>query len=123
VERENIMAKQDGISLRAALEQERKRVKYIILTPWCRGFFEEFVLTHLLKKLLAFITVFSEAYPEPVKSIPLPKIHFNVIFPSGPWSPKWSFPLDLFLRPHACHMPHPSCLLLFNDHNKTRWKV
>jgi hypothetical protein len=59
-------------------------------------------------------------YPEPGESTPhpptkLPKVHFDPILPSTPWSYKWSFsfglshqnPVNVSPLSHACHMPCP----------------
>jgi hypothetical protein len=53
-------------------------------------------------------------YPEPAES-DLPKVNFDPILPSTPWSSKRSFsfglshqnPVHVSPLSHACHMPRP----------------
>jgi hypothetical protein len=63
VERENIMARQDSISMQAALEQERKKVRKM-------NFIKKFIVTHMVKKFHAVITTFRKIYSEPLLSSP-----------------------------------------------------
>jgi hypothetical protein len=75
------------------------------------------------------------SWGEPGESTPrpptnLPKVHFEPILPSMPWSVKWSFsfglshqnPLHLSPLSHACHMPRPPLSPWFDLLNNVwRW--
>ena len=57
------------------------------------------------------------------------KIHFNIILPSRPRPSKWSFSftfphqtLVCISLPHACHKPHTSHLLCFDNPSHT-WRT
>jgi hypothetical protein len=76
-------------------------------------------------------------YPEPGESTQhpppptnLPKIHFDPILPSMPWSSKWSLsfglshqnPVHVSPLSHACHMPRPPHSPSFDlPNNIWRW--
>jgi hypothetical protein len=63
VEKESIVAQQDVIGLRATLEQERKKVKYILCILRLTS---KFTVTQLVKTYLSFIAVLTKACPEPI---------------------------------------------------------
>jgi hypothetical protein len=79
------------------------------LTPWCRIFFEQPIITQLIKKYPAFLwnpevhyrvhesppldSILSQLNPVNPSDPHLPKIHRNVILPSTPRSSQWPFPL------------------------------
>ena len=68
VEKENIIAKQDVVSLRTALEQERKKVKYMLCIMRLT---QKLTLTQLVETRLSFIALFTKACPEPIEdSVP-----------------------------------------------------
>jgi len=61
----------------------------------------------------------------------LNKIHFNIVFPSLPMSPKWPLTFKCYnwnfvcfsLLSHACYMLSHSHRLWFGHRNNSRWKV
>jgi hypothetical protein len=80
----------------------------------------------------------SGPYPEPGQSTPhpppptnLPKVHFDPILLSTPWSSDWAFSFELshqnpvHVSPlsHACHTPCPPHSPWFDLPNNIRWWV
>jgi hypothetical protein len=61
----------------------------------------------------------------------LPKVHFDPIFPSTPWSFKWSLslgsthqnPVHACALSHACHMPRPPHSPWFDVPNNIWWWI
>jgi hypothetical protein len=119
---------------------------YRILTPRSRGLLAKLTVSQLVKKFPTFygtrrlITAFTRArhlslsWASSIQSMPLShflKVHFNIILPSTPGSPKWSpflrsphqNPVCTSLFPHTCYMPRPSHSSRFDYPNNIWWWV
>ena len=103
-----------------------------LLTPWCRVLLEKLAGLQLVKKFPAFlwnpkvhyrthkrpppVPILCQPNPVHIPTSHLLEIHPNIIHPSTPRSPQWSFslwfphqdPIRPPLLTHTRHMPSPS---------------
>jgi hypothetical protein len=118
----NIASWAGGLSWKEETEEEDKVIRRVSptiflevklvhrnrLIPRSTVFLEKLTVTQLVKKFSTFMEQENSApfsqdpatspYPEPDDSnAHLSKIHFNIIFPSMPWSSHWSLPDQNFI--------------------------
>jgi hypothetical protein len=80
---------------------------------------------HLIHNSPPTVPILSQVNPPHAPPTNLPKVHFDPILPSTPWSFKWSLSLGLSHQnpvhvsslSHACHMPRPPHSPRFDLHN------